>query len=316
MYGFNTLTKVFESSEEIIFDDLTNIVLMSDCHRGDGTWNDNFAKNQRSYFTALEHYYKNDYIYIEIGDGDELWEVKEFQDILNMHKDVFWLLSKFHKEGRFYCIYGNHDMIKKDKKFVEENLYSYYDGRTKKTISLFNNIKIHEGIILKQRGTGNKIFLIHGHQVDFLNYTLWRLAKFLVRNLWRPLESHGIRDKASPAKNYKKKDIIDNKITKWANIKKHMIITGHTHRPMFPDVGEVPYFNDGSCVHPRFITAIEIERGYITLVKWGIETKKDGTLFIGRDIIAGPRLIKEYFEFYNQKQRDDPPWVPIIKFEI
>ena len=24
---------------------------------------------------------------------------------------------------------------------------------------LFNNIKIHEGIILKQRGTGNKIFL-------------------------------------------------------------------------------------------------------------------------------------------------------------
>ena len=95
-----------------------------------------------------------------------------------------------------------------------------------------------------------------------------------------------------------------------------MIITGHTHRPMFPDVGEVPYFNDGSCVHPRCITAIEIERGYITLVKWGIETKKDGTLFIGRDIIAGPRLIKEYFEFYNQKQRDDPPWVPIIKFEI
>ena len=33
---------------------------MSDCHRGDGT-NDNFAK-PKELFTALEHYYKNDYI--------------------------------------------------------------------------------------------------------------------------------------------------------------------------------------------------------------------------------------------------------------
>ena len=62
MYGFNTLTKVFESSEEIIFDDLTNIVLMSDCHRGDGPGMIILQK-PKEHFTAPEHYYKNDYIY-------------------------------------------------------------------------------------------------------------------------------------------------------------------------------------------------------------------------------------------------------------
>lgn len=61
-----------------------------------------------------------------------------------------------------------------------------------------------------------------------------------------------------------------------------MIITGHTHRPMFPEIGEPLYFNDGSCVHPRCITAIEIVEGDVTLVKWVVKTKKDGTLYIAR----------------------------------
>ncbi len=294
--GLEHLSRVFESAEEIIFDDYSKIVLMSDCHRGDGTWGDNFAKNQSYYFTALNFYYNNNFTYIEIGDGDELWENKKFTDILYMHKDVFWLLSKFHNEGRFYNIYGNHDMIKKDKSFIEKNMYQYYDGREKKLIPLFNNIKMHEGLVLKHRETNNKIFLVHGHQVDFFNYNLWRLAEFLVRNLWRPFESHGIKDKASPAKNYKKKDTIDSKLIDWVIKEKHMLIAGHTHRPMFPEVGEPLYFNDGSCVHPRCITAIEIEYGCISLVKWGIKTMENGSLFIGKNIIAGPNKLKEYFD--------------------
>ena len=32
-------------------------VLFSDCHRGCGTNNDNFLKNQNLYFAALQHYY-------------------------------------------------------------------------------------------------------------------------------------------------------------------------------------------------------------------------------------------------------------------
>ena len=47
-----------------------------------------------------------------------------------------------------------------------------------------------------------------------------------------------------------------------------MIIAGHTHRPHFPQPGNPPYFNDGSCVHPYSITTIEINSGEISIIKW------------------------------------------------
>jgi len=104
------ISKVFETAEQITFDDSSRIVLMSDCHRGDGSWADDFSRNQNLYFAALTHYYKEKYTYIEIGDGDELWENSRFSDIKQMHSDVFWLLSKFYNEGRLYLIFGNHEI--------------------------------------------------------------------------------------------------------------------------------------------------------------------------------------------------------------
>ena len=81
MNTLKRISKVFKTAEEIVFDDNSKIVLMSDCHRGDGNWSDDFSKNQNIYFAALTHYYDKNYTYIEIGDGDELWENKRFSDI-------------------------------------------------------------------------------------------------------------------------------------------------------------------------------------------------------------------------------------------
>ena len=73
-------------------------------------------------------------------------------------------------------------------------------------------------------------------------------------------------------------------------------IVGHTHRPRFPWPGDVPFFNDGSCVHPRSITGIEIEDGTISLIKWQIATKDDGTLQIVRFLLEGPQKLIDYQE--------------------
>ncbi|KJS89192.1 MAG: serine/threonine protein phosphatase, partial [Desulfosporosinus sp. BICA1-9] len=164
----------------------------------------------------------------------------------------------------------------------------------KKYFPLFENIKVHEGLVLKHKLTNQKILLIHGHQVSFIDYEMWRLSRFLVRYLWRPLESFGVNDPTSTAKNYDKKDAVEKQLIEWVTREKHMLIAGHTHRPRFPQVGEPPYFNDGSSVHPRCITGIEITDGNITLVKWDVKTKIDGTLFIGREILVGPRKLKAY----------------------
>lgn len=295
MNAHKRINRVYNSAEQLSFDDTSRIVLISDCHRGDGGWADDFSKNQNLYFYALTHYYNENYTYIELGDGDELWENKNMSDIKSAHTDVFWLLSKFYKKGRIHFLLGNHDIVKRKDKFVSDNLYKYYDEHEKKQLPLFENINIYEGLILNYLVTGDKILLIHGHQGDLLNDYLWRFARFLVRYVWRPLEMIGVNNPTSPAQNYSKKEKVSRLLYNWSKKERKMMIAGHTHKPVFPDVGDTLYFNDGSCVHPRCITAIEIINGNIMLVKWSIRTREDATLYVGREILAGPVALTEFF---------------------
>jgi UDP-2,3-diacylglucosamine pyrophosphatase LpxH len=295
MYEFKRLSQVLESAEQVPFNDSSRIVLMSDCHRGDGSWADDFSKNQNAYFAALTHYYYGNYTYIELGDGDELWKNRNLSDIMWEHSDTFWLLSKFIKKDRFYSLYGNHDIIKKVYGFHKKKDYRKFDEHEKAFLPLFEKVKIHEGLVLRHILTGNKILLVHGHQADYLNDRLWMVSRFLVKHLWRPLELLGVNDPTSPAKNYEKKVAVEKILIEWVKREKQMLVAGHTHRPMFPEPGEPLYFNDGSCVHPRSITAIEIADGNITFVKWSVKTKIDGTLAVGRDVLGGPKKLKDYF---------------------
>ncbi|MDF2987009.1 MAG: hypothetical protein K0R50_2519 [Eubacterium sp.] len=300
MSKLDKVTRVYNRSDIIPFDDSSNFVLMSDCHRGDGSRSDNFLNNKNIFYAALTQYYNKNYTYIELGDGDELWENKRLSDIIQVHKDVFGLLSKFHSDRRLYLMYGNHDMEKRNYKYVNKNIQRYFMQREQDDPTIFNSVKIHEGLILNHKESNDKILLIHGHQVDTMNGTFWRLSKFLVRYFWRPLETFGVNDPTSAAKNYKKKISIAKSLTKWVVKEKHMIIAGHNHRPSFPDVGQIPYFNDGSCIHPHAITAIEITNGTICLVKWSEKVKSDGTLYIARDILGGPNRLQDYFNWLHQ----------------
>lgn len=291
---FNRLNKIFNNSHEIDIDHNSKIIIMSDLHRGDGNWSDSFAGNQNIFFAALSHYYKNGFTYIELGDGDDLWELRDFKEILREHSHVFWLMSKFYKDNRFYMIYGNHDIVKKDMQFVEKNLFYYYNERKKKELPLFKDIKVHQGLRLNYKRHNKKIFLVHGHQVEFINYDIWMITRFLVRYLWRPLELYGVNDVTRTAKNYKKKHKMAERLTLWAERNNHIIIAGHNHRPHFPELGDLAYFNDGSGVHPRCITGIEIVEGNIMLVKWSVKSNEQGLLYIGKDILAGPRRLEDY----------------------
>ncbi len=296
MNSLKVLYRIYESAEKITFDDSSKFVLISDCHRGDGSWSDNFARNRNLYIAALNHYYSKDYTYIELGDGDELWENRNFSDIVSVHADAFKLLGKFYNKNRLYIIYGNHDIVKEGNGFYGEIFCNSFYENDKNRSLLFEKIKVHEGLVLRHKTTGHKIFLVHGHQVDYMNSNLWKLSRFLIRYLWRPLELFGITNPTSPAKNHDKKDSVDKRLIEWVKRENQMLVAGHTHRPVFPDVGKPPYFNDGSCVHPHCITAIEITCGHIVLVKWEIKTKNDGTLFAGRDIIEGPKKLADYYK--------------------
>lgn len=276
---------------EIPFDNSSKIVLISDCHRGDGSWVDDFTHNQNLYYSAIKYYYNHGFTYIDLGDSDELWKNKRFSDISNIYTDIFRLLHDFYKEDRFYMVFGNHDIIKKYPAFVKKNLQRYYNSHTDSYEPLFENIKVHEGLILKQAETETKILLIHGHQGDLLSDIFWRLGRFLTRYVWRRLEFFGHKDPTSAAKNYQERRKVERKILEWVSVNQQMVIAGHTHRPTCPPEDMLPYFNDGSCVHPNCITCIEIENSEITLVKWDIKTREDRTVFVDREPIALPRKI-------------------------
>ena len=74
VFAHKRLTKVFEAAKRIPFDDSSRIVFFSDCHRGDNGRTDPFARNKELFLHALNHYYREGFTYIEVGDGDDLWQ--------------------------------------------------------------------------------------------------------------------------------------------------------------------------------------------------------------------------------------------------
>ncbi len=248
--------------------DCSHYVIISDCHRGEGTMNDNFLKNQNLYFAALEFYLKRGFFYLELGDGEELWENRSVRRIRNCHEEVYRLFSCFEREGRILRLYGNHDMELRE--------------------------ELPEALILENLEGGRDICMIHGHQADFFNSVCWRMSRFLVRYLWKPLERFGVNDPTSAARNYRKTVRYEHCLENW--VKKHdvYLVAGHSHRPRIPidtDV-ESRYLNAGSCVHPGCITAIEVENMQMTLVKWRLATRQDMSIYVAREVMAGPTDIK------------------------
>ena len=289
------LDRAYKEAKIIHFGNEDKIIFFSDCHRGDKSFADDFARNENIYQHALEHYYAAGFSYYELGDGDELWENTSFDSILNAHKNVYGLLQKFHLENRLHFIYGNHDMVYRDPRFVKKQLGSYFDPKDGREEILFENLEYNEAIVLKHCDTHQEIFLCHGHQADWMNYHGWRFNRFLVRVLWKPLQIFGISDPTSPAKNYKELIKVERRFKRWISANNNiMTIAGHTHRPRFPEPGDIPFFNDGSCVHPRSITGIEIENGEISLIKWHIATHDDGTLRVMRVLLEGPKKLVDY----------------------
>lgn len=176
----------------------------------------------------------------------------------------------FERNDRLHLLYGNHDIVRRKCPVYRE------------------------GIILRPESAPDKsLYLTHGHQASLLNSTLWRLARFLVRYFWSPLENLGILDPTSAAKNYEVKEKSEEKLRSWAEENKHILITGHTHRPVMP-TEPAYYYNTGSCVHPRCITCIEISCGALTLVKWSMQARMDSLLYVAREVISGPVQLLDF----------------------
>lgn len=294
MFTMQRLSGAYSRARRLQIDSSSKLIFFSDVHRGDNSLSDEFAHNQNVYYYALQDYFNKGFTYIEVGDGDELWEHGKFEVIRYAHSDVFMLLREFYENNRFHMICGNHNVAFAKQHHIENMLFSFYDEYESFFNELFPDIEVPESIVLEDVESGGEIFVVHGHQGDFINDQIWPVMKFLSRYFWRFFHIVGFRNPASPAKNVHKRHKIEKNYSKFIQEYQKMLIVGHTHRPKYPRENELPYFNTGCCIHPRNITGIEIVNREISLIEWRIIPDESGTLQIKRRVIRGPRPITDF----------------------
>ncbi len=304
MFTDKRLLKAYRNAKLQLFDNNSKYIFFSDSHRGDDSISDEFARNQNIFRHALNYYFDNGYVYVEAGDGDELWEYTKFRHIRLAHSDVFIVLKKFFEDNRFIMLYGNHNIYLKNKDFVSKNFYSYYDDYSQDIHDLLKGMTPSESLVLKNKTTGQEILIIHGHQGDLMNDQLWFVSMFLLRYFWRYIHVIGFHSPSSPARNHFKRHKIERNYKKWIQKHKMMLICGHTHRQKFPKSKELPYFNTGCCIHSKGITGIEILEGKILMVDWRVRADENGILQVERYVMRGPVPIEEFDMNSNHDYED------------
>lgn len=297
MFTNQRLTKAYCKAPIKHFDKHSKFIFFSDIHRGDDSISDEFTRNQTLMLCALKYYFNEGYTYIEVGDGDELWEYKHFKYILAAHTDIFTMLKAFFDDHRLIMLYGNHNIFLKDHNYVAKHYYYFYDQYKDEVSKLLNGLEPLEALILRHKKTGQKILILHGHQGDLLNDQLWPINMFFLRYFWHFIHVVGFKSPSSPARNHHKRHKIEKKYNKWIKANKVMLICGHSHRSKFPKKGHLPYFNTGCCTHSKGLSGIEILNDQIMTVQWRMETDDDGYIRVVRHIVRGPKPLS-HFAFY------------------
>ncbi len=240
---------------------------------------DDFKTNELNYIAALQHYHQQGYHFINLGDSEELWKNKA-DKVIAAYPEAFNAEANFQAENRYYRTFGNHDLQWKNSLDVMLFLKGIFPLP----------LAVYEGIVL--RTTGNDyplvdIFLTHGHQGDQMSdnnaFSTWVIA-----HIWAPIQRFLQLNINTPANDYSLRNKHNRLMYEWSSRKKKLLlITGHTHKPVFAsgkytqavantiqteesNIDLKPtYFNTGCCCfNDGDITGIEIADGYIRLIKW------------------------------------------------
>lgn len=283
----------------------SKIIIFSDQHKGAGDLADDFRLAEKNYQAALDHYFERGFTFINLGDCEELWECKP-QIAIEHNRASLLHEVKFLQAGRYFRIFGNHDL--EWKYAIQQNAFLK---------PLFGeNLKVFEGLLLKMEHNGKpySIFLTHGHQGD-LKSDGNAFSKWIVAAIWTPIQRYLEITLNSISDSFGLIDRHNIIMSDWSATKQNLIfISGHTHKPVFASLDHIDrlekeklyaetagnkervkaigielqkrmieykgkysekpsphpsYFNTGCCCfQDGDITGIELEGGFIRLVKW------------------------------------------------
>jgi predicted phosphodiesterase len=256
-------------------------IIFSDQHKGNRDWSDDFTNNEHNYLSALNYYKANQFSFINLGDSEELWKYTA-DSVLPQNERSFAAEAAF-QPNNYFKTFGNHDILWKNKMDVERLLKKYF----------VMPLPVFEGVLIKTIIENETLHILctHGHQGDKLSdnnsFSTW-----IVAHIWAPVQRYLRINVNTPSKD----DTLRNKHNKlmyeWSSRRKNLLlITGHTHKPVFASGRYSPhqsnsintsdekikpcYFNTGCCCYnDGDITGIEIADGEIRLIKWHFENNE------------------------------------------
>jgi predicted phosphodiesterase len=285
--------------------DTAKYIIFSDQHKGAGDLADDFHQAKGNYQNALAYYFDQGFTFINLGDCEELWECTP-EIAVEHNRDTLLSEAKFLSQSRYYRIFGNHDLewsyaiqqnqylkpvfgdslsilegvilvipfmnqnysillthghqgdIKSDgnafskwvvaaiwtpiQRYLEINLNSLSDS--------FGLVDRHNIIMSNWSETQPNLVLISGHTHKPVFASMDHVDR-----LKKQKESAEKRNDAAQAKSLQEE--LNRRMTEYS---------GKYSRKVLPHPS---YFNTGCCCfEDGDITGIELEGGYIRLVKW------------------------------------------------
>jgi hypothetical protein len=211
--------------------DSARVIIFSDQHKGARNRADDFERCEQAYNAALAFYFASGHTLIELGDVEELWEERA-PSVIKHYTHTLKLSAAFHGNGRYVRVWGNHDDAWRDELPVRMHLHDVYDSR----------LIVREGLrfrVVKKGAVLGHLFLVHGHQGTIESDRLNGLARIPVRFVWRPLQRLFGLSVNTPATDWALRQAHNIAMHAWADAAprrartKIVLITGHTHRPVF-----------------------------------------------------------------------------------
>ncbi len=303
--------------------DFSRYIFLSDAHKWDRSNVDLFDRVESVYLGALDHYDKQRFTLVLLGDIEE-GAGATLGHVLEHYPNTFSAEARFLPD-RYLRVYGNHDHDWK-----VDDIRALLDG------AMGASVKVYPALVL-----GDRIMVVHGHEGDFFSDELRGFVQYLLRG-FKKLYERLLGHSTKTAENSRLRDRRDNLLYAWAKRNGMLLIAGHTHEAYFESVsltrmafkslrhledrvkamppsglrenramdldrkkrfleahdpfwkrnhslpkGSLPiYFNTGCCRFDDGLTGIEIADGKISLVKW---TATDGSA-PKRDVLAWRRI--------------------------
>jgi predicted phosphodiesterase len=283
-------------------------ILLSDQHKGGRDGADDFTMSEVSYLASLEYYHNNDFFYINLGDSEELWE-NSLSKVKKKNTGTFEAEKKFLLKSRFIKVFGNHDLYWDNDPFAWWQLKSIYGEKVKVyegvvLATIVNGKPLHifctHGHQGDSKSDGNwfsKFFVARiwapfqaylrinpntpaydGEKKTLHNSVMyeWSVSRkdmlLITGHTHQPVFAslthlERLYKKFQLAQHDNNNDLIAELQKEIRNREREFTAVSVDYMSMQPS-----YFNTGCCCFTDGdITGIEIENGYIRLIKWKLQ---------------------------------------------